>query len=540
MALGTDLGKRVAMRFERRSPLVPLAILLGALVVPLSSGCGDDVGGVGDEMGDDGGGGGAYGSGNGATGTTSGPGSPSVTAGTSGSGGPGDEGWGEAPPPIPPQEEPEDVACEDLDPASPVVLYLSADDSNSMASPAEAREALRAGTMPYSVRTFEFLNYYDVTFPSPEGDALALFAEAERGDEDGTVDLLLAVRSPEAAATRRPITLTLVLDTSGSMEGTPMERQRAAIRALAGQLRGGDVVSLVTWNTDDRTLLAGHAVSGPYDADVVAIADALVAGGGTDLDGGLRAGYELANQHYGENRLNRVVLISDGGANVGVTEGDLIGAQSQDADAEGIYLVGVGVGPLGAYSDALMDTVTDLGRGAYVYLDSNEEAERILGDRFDETMEVAARAVQVEVTLPWYFQMKQFYGEEYSEDPEEVEPQHLAPGDTTAILQTLKACSPDVIDPADPVRLVARWETPLARQPREAVLETTVGALLAGDASHLAEAEAIVAYAEAMKAPSLEAVDAAQVKIDALADRDDDDLTEIGELLRTLRSHLGG
>ena len=64
--------------------------------------------------------------------------------------------------------------------------------------------------------------------------------------------------------------------------------------------------------------------------------------------------------------------------------------------------------------------------------------------RFDEVMEVAARAVQVEVTLPWYFQMKKFYGEEWSEDPEEVEPQHLAPGDATLILQTLKACSPVV------------------------------------------------------------------------------------------------
>lgn len=537
------------MSFARRSPLAALALLLGTLVVPLASGCGDDVAGADEELdgGGDDGGGAHDGTGNGVTASSGGPGSgPTGTTGSGGdvsvgAGGGGlGEGEDDAPPPLPPEEEPEDVTCEDLDPTSPVVLYLSADDSNSMASPAEAREAIRQGSLPTSVRTFEFLNYYDVTFPSPEPDTLGLFAEAEAGEVDGTIDLLLAVRSPEAAAVRRPITMTLVLDTSGSMEGTPMERQRAAIRALAGQLRAGDVVSLVTWNTDNRTLLAGHEVSGPYDGDVIAIADALTASGGTDLDGGLRAGYQLAGEHYGANRLNRVVLISDGGANVGVTEGEIIGAQSQDADAEGIYLVGVGVGPLGFYSDALMDGVTDLGRGAYVYLDSVAEAERVLGDRFDETMEVAARAVQVEVTLPWYFQMKTFYGEEYSEDPEEVEPQHLAPGDSTAILQTLRACSPDVIDPADPVRLVARWETPLARQPREAVLATTVGALLAGDTSHLAEAEAIVAYAEALKAPTSEAVAAALSKVDALADRDDDDLTEIGELLRELPIPVDG
>ena len=58
--------------------------------------------------------------------------------------------------------------------------------------------------------------------------------------------------------------------------------------------------------------------------------------------------------------------------------------------------------------------------------------------------------------------------------------------------------------------------------------------------AHRFEAEAIVAYAEALKSPDLEVIEAAQAKVDALADRDDDDLTEIGELLRALRANLGG
>ena len=115
------------MRFARPSSLGVLALLLGALVAPLTAGCGDDVGGIdGDLEGDDGGGGGSYGPGNGASGTT-GTGSNAGPGATTGTGSAGDPG-AEAPPPIPPEEEPEDVACEDLDPSSPVVLYLSADD----------------------------------------------------------------------------------------------------------------------------------------------------------------------------------------------------------------------------------------------------------------------------------------------------------------------------------------------------------------------------------------------------------------------------
>jgi Ca-activated chloride channel family protein len=458
---------------------------------------------------------------------------------TAGDGGDGsyDESSGTgAPPPSapPPAEEDPDgpaPACDALDASRPVVLYLSADDSNSMASPAEAREAIRAGQQPRSVRTYEFLNYYDIDLPAPAFPELALFADAAPAAEAGAYDLMLAVRSHDAPAIRRPMTITLVVDTSGSMSGEPIERARAAVVAIAGQLEEGDIVNLVTWNTENLVELDGHVVDGPADPTVVAAASRLGAEGGTDLDGGLRAGYDLAEAHWGADRLNRVVMISDGGANVGETTASIIGQASDDADREGIYLVGVGTGPLGSYSDELMDVVTDMGRGAYVYLDTVAEAEVMFGDRFDETMEVAARDVRVEVTLPWYFQMLRFYGEEYSENPEEIEPQHLAPGDTTVILQTIRACDASVVDAADPVKLKVNWETPLARQARETVLETTVGALLEQDHTRLEEARTIVAFAEALKTGDAVDLQGALGRIESLPSEDQGALAEIRELL---------
>src|SRR4029079_11725586 len=135
------------------------------------------------------------------------------------------------------------------------------------------------------------------------------------------------------------------------------------------------IVNMVTWNTNNNTLLSGYPVTGPSDPKVLALINGLQASGGTDLHSGLVAGYNLAQANYGTDRLNRLILISDGGANVGVTDKDLIALHSQDADKEGIYLVGVGAGPAEFYSDELMDTVTDKGRGAYVYLDTPAEAQ---------------------------------------------------------------------------------------------------------------------------------------------------------------------
>jgi Ca-activated chloride channel family protein len=226
-----------------------------------------------------------------------------------------------------------------------------------------------------------------------------------------------------------------------------------------------------------------------------------------------------------------VILISDGGANVGVTSADLIALHSEDADQEGIYLVGVGTGPAYGYNDALMDEVTDKGRGAYVYLDSVDEAFHMFRDRFDEVMEVAARGVQVELTLPWYLRIERFYGEEYSTNPDEVEPQHLAPGDAMIFNQIVRACDPAVIQEQDPIRVTARWQTPLTYEPQEVMVEATVASILASGKEQLTKGKAIVAYAEALKAGTQEALKAARDLALQANPGGDQDLNEIADLI---------
>jgi len=437
------------------------------------------------------------------------------------------------PPPdplAPPPEDPKE--CEQLDKEKPLVLYLSSDDSNSMGSPALARELLTHNwTSPHLIRTYEFLNYYRIDYPAPANGMLSIHPQMALGEEQDTYELQIAVRAFDPIKPRRPITITLVLDTSGSMGGAAIERERAVVKAIAKSLAPGDIVSMVVWDTSNNVIMAGHKVSGPNDSKVLQAASALNAGGGTNLNGGLVAGYKLAAQYYGPNRLNRLVLISDGGANAGVTEADLIAKNSADGDKEGIYLVGVGTGPAGGYHDALMDTVTDAGRGAYVYIDDEAEAERIFVDRFDEVMEVAARAVQVELTLPWYFQMHVFNGEEYSENPAEVDPQHLAPGDAMILSQVIKPCAPSVVNKTDTITVVARWETPLTYQKKETSVTMSVGELLQGDHSQLLKGRAIVAYAEALKSQSSEDLAMAMAAVDAAQPGGDVELLEIASLI---------
>ncbi len=408
----------------------------------------------------------------------------------------GDDDTGEE---TPDEEEEEPSPCDDA-PGGPVTLYLSADDSNSMAAPVIARQLIaeeveiRGGMRPY-----EFLNYHDFDFAPAEQDHVDIVPQL-RVNEDGEYSMLLALVAPSAERFgRRPRSLVFSVDSSGSMSGHSIEIAREVLRETAHNLQAGDIVSVLSWDTEVTTLLAGEMVLGPDDPDLLAAIDQLQATGATDLHGGLVRAYELAEAAYDPGRLNRVILISDGGANTGVTDEQLIATHADDGEAEGIYLSGVGAAaPAVIYQDVLMNRVTDAGKGAYVFVDDVDEAAAIFGDdeRFQSVMEVAARDVQLSVQIPAGFLLTEFYGEELSQDPQEVEPQHLAPGDAMVFHQVLLDCAGG--DGSEVFTFTVRWIHPETRETHVETLQMTVDEMLADADDNLLEAEAIVAYARGL------------------------------------------
>jgi len=399
----------------------------------------------------------------------------------------------------------QDPLCPGLDTSKPFVVYLSADDSNSMASPAHCRDLLSLGIepRPSQVRTYEFLNYYKIQYTPPEFGKLQIYPEIQPTKEPKLFEFQIALRSYDAV-TRRPMNMTFVVDTSSSMQGPGISRAKAAMAAIASQFATDDVVDIVTWNKENTILLKDFKVAGPNDPKVLQAIDSLTTGGDTALSQGLLEGYNLASAHVQDGRMSRIVLISDGGANVALTDAEKIGDYAEVSDKEGIYLVGVGTGPPLTYNDTLMNIVTDRGRGAYIYLDSDTEAKRMFADRFDETMEIAARGVELELTLPWYFNVEATSAEHTGRKPSDVKGQHLAPSDAMVFLQSLSVCNPAVIQNTDLVTIRATWKNPLSYEDRLTEFTTTVQALLEGPKPTLPKGKAIVAYAEALKMPSQE------------------------------------
>jgi Ca-activated chloride channel homolog len=443
-----------------------------------------------------------------------------------------------------PEAEVDADICAQLDSSKPQVIYQSADDSNSMGSPVIARNRIHLNQkVPASIlRTYEFLNYYNIAYDFAPKGHVRVVPQMRPGKISGEYFLQVGIQSEQAASPRRTMNITFVLDNTGSMAGSPLALEKAAVTAIAGAMKPGDLVSMVGFDTSQWVLLDNYTVSGANDPQVMNAINQLIAGGSTDLHAGLVKGYELAKKSYDKELMNRVILISDGGANVGVVDADMIAVESHNADGEGIYLVGVGVGD--GVNDTLMNTVTDKGRGAYVYLDSAQEAQKIFGARFDEVMEVAVRDIRLELTVPWYFTLKSTSAEQSSTDPTKVDPQYLSPSDAIVLHNTFLPCSSSQWNPEDTIQAKATYKRPITQEPGEDSVSFTINDLLSADATQLKKGTAIVAYAEALKkVEGLQSAAAKQEIDDALAAvaaadpyQTDPELKEIKQLLTTYRT----
>ena len=403
-------------------------------------------------------------------------------------------------------EAEDDTGAEsDCDDQTQVVLFISPDDSNSTASPVLARELAgrgASGLSGFGTRPWEFFNYYSWDYEPDPASSLSITTEMivdPTGEPDRYV-LQIGVRAPDwTNETRPPYNLTFAVDTSGSMGSQDrLGLAREIGVAVASQLREGDHISLISWSTIDNTILNSFEVTGPDEPSVVDAFKALTTGGGTNLNNGLVSAYQLASSAYDPDSVNRVILVSDGGANAGVTSIDTIAEHADDGSNPGVYLAGIGVGTASGYNDRLMDTVTDAGRGASLFIDSSAEVQRMMVDHLMEVMGVAAEDVSVRLTLPPGFTVVQFSGEEISTNPAEVEPQNLSPNDSMVFYQVIETCAPEQISADSVVEVTVTWTDPESKEPRTLSSESNFSTLLSTPSPQIFKGTAVYAYAQTL------------------------------------------
>lgn len=274
------------------------------------------------------------------------------------------------------------------------------------ASYALARNYLSRGFMPTKeqIRTEEFVNNFDSGVPAPTEGVFRLdmelapsrFGGGATGSAGEKWMLRTVVRGKEVdAAERQNLALTFVIDVSGSMKKeNRLELVKHAMRLLVGELYPNDAIAIVVFSNEARTVLP--MTSAANKSVIESAIYGLTADGGTNAEAGLRMGYAIADQELTAGSNNRVVLLSDGVANIGDTSDGGILASIQKHREKGIYLNTIGVG-MGNHNDALLEQLANNGDGICNYIDTADEARKVLVEDFTGAFQPIARDVKIQV-----------------------------------------------------------------------------------------------------------------------------------------------
>ena len=335
-----------------------------------------------------------------------------------------------------------------------------------------ARNYLSRGYLPTKeqVRTEEFVNALRGDVPPPVDRTFAVHLElapSPFGDPARNHWMLrVAVRGRDVQKlTREPLALTFVVDTSGSMAREDrIELVKHSLRLLLGELDERDTVSIVTFSNEARLVLP--PTSAGQRAVIESAVHGLRTGGGTNAEAGLVLGYAQAELAGGGEMTTRVVLLSDGVANIGNTTADAMLGRVARYREHGIYLNTYGVG-MGNHNDALLERLADRGDGLCAYIDTPKEARRRLVDELTASFVPIARDLKIQVefnpaqVLTWRqlgYENRAIADQDFRND--RVDAGEIGAGHQVVALYELERANvgPDPCDPLATVRL--RWKTP--------------------------------------------------------------------------------
>jgi Ca-activated chloride channel family protein len=268
------------------------------------------------------------------------------------------------------------------------------------ASYSNIRRFIESGSLPPkdAVRIEEMINYFTYDYPQPNDNVpFSVNLDAASCPWAPTHRLVrVGLKGREMPNEKRPASnLVFLLDVSGSMEPSnrlPLIKQ--AMRLLVDKLGENDRVAIVVYAGASGLVLP--AITGDHKEQILGALENLQAGGSTNGAQGIELAYQTATEHFIKDGVNRVILATDGDFNVGTTsEGDLIRLVQEKARS-GVFLSVLGVGD-DNLNDSMMQKLADKGNGNYAYLDSVEEARKVLVRQINGTLVTIAKDVKIQV-----------------------------------------------------------------------------------------------------------------------------------------------
>ena len=270
---------------------------------------------------------------------------------------------------------------------------------------ANVRRFLSDGQLPPTdaVRIEELINYFNYDFSQAKRLANAPFLVSTETVaapwRTANRIIKVAIKADDPTITKQsalpPANLVFLVDVSGSMsDNDKLPLVKSSLKMLTKQLRSQDTISIVTYA--GRTQVTLPATRGSDTDKILAAIDNLDASGSTNGEAAIKLAYQQAKIHYKKDGINRILMMTDGDFNVGVSDVDeMLDIIRRERDS-GVSLSTFGFGE-DNLNDHMMEQVADNGNGNYSYIDSLSEAKKALVDEMSATFNTVAKDVKVQV-----------------------------------------------------------------------------------------------------------------------------------------------
>ncbi len=282
------------------------------------------------------------------------------------------------------QEEPVSTFSSDVDTAS--YSFIRRELNNGRLPPAQ------------SVRVEEMVNYFDYNYAVPESKEEPFKPTVTIVDSPwapGRKLMHIGIKGYEITGEKPHSNLVFLLDVSGSMDAPDrLPLVKNSMKLLLDSLQPDDTVSIVVYAGASGTALTPTKVSDR--STIYSALDNLQAGGSTAGAAGIELAYQLAEQNFNKEAVNRVILATDGDFNVGITDRDQLKDYVAKKRETGIFLSVLGFGQ-GNYNDDLMQALAQNGNGTAAYIDNLNEARKVLMDEATSTLFPIAKDVKFQI-----------------------------------------------------------------------------------------------------------------------------------------------
>jgi len=263
------------------------------------------------------------------------------------------------------------------------------------------RRFINGGNLPPkdAVRVEEMVNYFDYHYPAPNSESTPFTISTEIGPtpwNTGSYLLHVGIKGYQPTIVEsQPRNLVFLLDVSGSMNSAnKLGLLKKSLRLLVNQLTPLDRVAIVVYAGASGVVL--ESTPGNRRSEIITAMERLRAGGSTNGGAGIQLAYAIAQQHFKKDGINRVILATDGDFNVGPSNTEALKALIKEKKRSGVGLTILGFG-MGNYNDQMLESISNAGDGNAAYIDTLQEAQKVLVEEIGSTLNTIARDTKIQI-----------------------------------------------------------------------------------------------------------------------------------------------